>query len=272
MFPLVTEPPVIQSVDRALRLLTIVATSADGLGAGEVAARAGINRSTAWKLLATLERHGLVDRDAGGRYIAGVGLVTLAAGATWTAVAQRARPILSWLSAATGETAVASVVTGAGITGVSQVDGPSALGVRWVGDPLPLTSTSPGKLLLAAMAPDALDAMLRQPITPMTARSVTDPAVIRRELEVVRRDGIATSIGDHELGVNGVSAPVLDDAGRLIAAVSVTGPDVRLGEARIAQVAPLVRDAAGRLQDALGRRSTTTEATVHATDEREVGR
>jgi DNA-binding IclR family transcriptional regulator len=250
----------IQSVDRALRLLAIVAASREPVSGVEVATRAGINRSTAWKLLATLEEHRLVDRDATNRYVVGIGAISLTTASPWTAAAHRARPLLLALSARTAETTVLSVVNGNGITGVSQVDGPNALGVRWVGDPLPLTSTSPGKLLLASLLAADLDAVLLVPVPARTARTCTDPAAIRAEIAAVRARGIATSIGDHELGVNGVSAPIHDRAGRLVAAVSVTGPDVRLGEARIDQIEPLVRDAAARLTEAFGIGANDREA------------
>ncbi len=237
----------IQSVDRALRMLEIVAASPEPLTGVEVAARAGINRSTAWKLLATLEEHQVIERDRANRYVVGVGILLLAATVPWSAIAVRARPILETLSAATGESAVVCVVTSNGIAGVAQVDAANALGVRWVGDPLPLTSSSPGKLLLASLPDDALDAMLCEPIPARTTLTLTNPDDVRREIEEVRTRGVAVSVGDHDVGVNGLSAPVNDSAGRLVATVSVTGPDVRLGIDRIAEIEPLVRDGAARL-------------------------
>ena len=68
----------------------------------------------------------------------------------------------------------------------------------------------------------------------------------------MRRTGLGVSLGDYELGVNGVSAPARDNHGRVVAAVSVTGPDVRLSEARIREIAPVLKDAATQLESALG--------------------
>lgn len=241
----------IQSVDRALRMLNVIASSAEPLSGSEVAERAGINRSTAWKLLATLEEHRLVERDRAGRYLVGVGVLTLAAKVPWSSLAIRARPILELLSSATGEAAIVAAVTSNGIVGIAQVDGPNALGVRWTGVSVPLTSSSPGKLLLASLSDDVLEATLSAPIPARTPKTLTNPVDVRQEIDEVRRRGVATSIGDHDVGVNGISAPVFDADDQLVATMSVTGPDVRLSVERIRQIEPLVRDAAARLAESM---------------------
>lgn len=247
----------IQALERGLRLLHVIARSANPLTGVEVADRAGINRSTAWRLLATLEQGGMVERDATGRYQVGVGLFTVAAASRWGAVVRRARPILETLSAAVNETTALAVVQGGGFEVLDQVDGPHALAVRWVGTHMPLLTTSVGKLILADMPHHELDRYLQHPIEVRTTRTLTNPAAIRAELDEVRRTGLGMSLGDYELGVTGVSAAARDERGRISATVSVTGPDVRLAEHRIRDIAPLVRDAAIQLETAL--RHTTQD-------------
>lgn len=235
-----------------MRLLDVIARSRDPLTGVDVADRACINRSTAWRLLATLEQGGMVERDATGRYEIGLELFTLAAASRWGAVTRRARPILEALSAAVNETAAVAVVQGGSFEVLDQVDGPHALAVRWVRMPMPLLTTSVGKLMLAEMPEHEIDRYVQHPIDVRTPKTLTDPADIRAELDEVRRTRLGMSLGDYELGVNGVSAPARDDRGRMVAAVSVTGPDVRLSEDRIREIAPLLRDAATQLESALG--------------------
>ena len=138
--------------------------------------------------------------------------------------------------------------------------------MRWIGRRFPLNCTSPGKLVLAALPEAELGAFLARPIEACTPLTLTDPAAIRAELAEVRTTGIATSIGDHELGVIGISAAARDAAGRPVAIVSVTGPDVRLTAARLDAIAPLVRSAADELARALD--ATGEEMTV--AEERDV--
>jgi IclR family acetate operon transcriptional repressor len=247
----------IQSLERGMRLLHVIARSREPLAGVEVADRARINRSTAWRLLATLEQGGMVERDATGRYEIGLELFTLAAASRWGAVIRRARPTLEALSAEVNETTALTVVQGGSFEVLDQVDGPHALAVRWVGTPMPLLTTSVGKLMLADMPEHELDRYVQRPIEVRTPRTLTDPADIRAELDEVRQTGLGVSLGDYELGVNGVSAAARDSHGRMVAAVSVTGPDVRLSEGRIREIAPLLRDAAAQLETAL--RHTTRD-------------
>jgi DNA-binding IclR family transcriptional regulator len=242
----------IQSLERGMRLLHVIARSRDPLTGVEVADRARINRSTAWRLLATLEQGGMVERDATGRYEIGLELFTLAAASPWGAVIRRARPTLERLSAAVNETTALAVIQGGGFEVLDQVDGPHALAVRWVGTAMPLLTTSVGKLILAEMPERELDRYLQHPIEVRTPRTLTTPADIKAEIDEVRRTGLGVSLGDYELGVNGVSAPARDSHGTVVAAFSVTGPDVRLSEARIREIAPVLKDAATQLESALG--------------------
>jgi DNA-binding IclR family transcriptional regulator len=81
---------------------------------------------------------------------------------------------------------------------IDQVDGPHALGVRWVGITGPLFHTSPGKLVLASLSEQEVDAVLRGPVPATTPHALTDATAIRAQLDEVRRRGIALSIEDHE--------------------------------------------------------------------------
>ncbi len=241
----------IQSLDRALRLLFAIADHGRPMSATDAANAIGLNRSTAWRLLGTLEQHGLLERDEANRYELGVATLRLAARAPWAAVARRARPIIEALAEQAGETTAVAVVTRGGFEVIDQVDGPHALGVRWIGVTGPLLYTSPGKLVLATLTEAELEAALDGTIEPRTPRSLTRLDDIRRELDDVRRRGAARSVEDYELGVNGVSAAATGADGRPVAFVTVTGPSSRLSAERLDEAEALVKAAAARLADAL---------------------
>jgi IclR family acetate operon transcriptional repressor len=247
----------IQSVDRALRMLEIVAVSPVPPSATEIAGAAGVNRSTAWRLLATLERHDLIERDpAGGRYSIGLGAVRVAARAGHAGLVRKARPILERLSRETGEAATLTIGRASGLIVVDQVDAPQVVSVRWTGRTLPISCTSVGKLLLAALPDDEVEQFLKSPLEVRTGRSTTDPAAFRMELEETRRTGIAVSLSEYEVGLNGFSIAAYDDQGGPVAYISVTGPDYRLPVERLAEIEPLLRSARRDLESALRDRTS----------------
>jgi DNA-binding IclR family transcriptional regulator len=168
-------------------------------------------RPTAHRLAVALERHGLLARDADGRFVLGGRLVG------WGATAGRglvdaAQPVLAGLVDATGESAQLYVREGDSRVCVATHERRSGLrDTVPLGAVMPLTRGSGGSVLLA-WAPDG-------------ARFAVEPAV----LETVRRQGWAQSVGEREAGVASVSAPVRDVRGEVVAAISVSGPADRLG-------------------------------------------
>jgi DNA-binding IclR family transcriptional regulator len=229
----------IQSVERSIQLLNALALSRHPLSVAELAAACGLNRSTAWRLLSTLEYHGLVERDGvSQRYAIGYALVRIAAGKTDHAILVRtARPVLEKVAATTGETVNLSIATPDGmVVCIDQVDSATLVGVNWLDRPLPWHCTSAGKLHLALLPPTELDAFLAQgPFQAMTPQTITDPARLRADLELTRQRGYSIVLDELEPGLHAVSAgvPVND---RPIAMISVSGPSFRLAETVLHQL------------------------------------
>ena len=152
----------VQSVDRALTILEILARSGE-CGVTEIAAALAVHKSTAFRLVTTLEQHGLVEQVEGrGKYRLGVGLLRLA-GATSARldVVQEARPLCKQLAAATGETVNLATLSGNSALYLDQVAGSSALqSHNWVGQHIPLHATSNGKVLMAWLSDAELSDLL----------------------------------------------------------------------------------------------------------------
>ena len=236
----------VQSVQRAARLLEAIAQSPESRTAPELAELCGLNRSTAWRILATLEEQGLVDRVTG-RYSIGHAVARLAAAAT-EALPRAARPHLEELSSRTGETVSLAVPRRLQLVYVDQVQAPHVMAADWLGRSVPLHATSTGKALLAFLPPEELEAALTQSLPQFTDQTITDLTELRAELDRTERRGYALSRGELEAALWGASAPIRDGVGRPIAVVSVWGAEARL-------------KAKGRL-DELGRAASATARAV----------
>jgi len=243
----VNGPSRVQSVQRAVGLLKGVADSAAPPTAAELAERCGLNRTTAWRILQTLEDEGILDRDpVSNRYSAGYELTRMAAN-TDESLLRLARPHLVELSSQTGETVSLAVPRGHQLVYVEQIQAPHVMAADWLGRAVPLHGTSTGKALLAWLPASEIDDRLAEPLPSFTNATVTDPVRLREELDEVRRAGYAVSRGELETSLWGVSAAVLDRGCRPIAVVSVWGAERRvqgsgveaLGEATAATAATL---------------------------------
>jgi DNA-binding IclR family transcriptional regulator len=240
----------IQSVDRAIRLLKAIADSPVPLPLAAVAGAAAVNPGTAWRLLATLEDHGLVARDAGG-YAVGYSAVRIAASADETALKTVARPLLERLVDDTQEAASISVPRHMTIVSIDHITSPRVVSAGWVGEQLPLHCTSNGKMLLASLPEDELDAFLRRTLTGLTPATITKPRTLRAELRKVRERGYGTEAEEFEPGLHAVSAAARDARGMPIAILSVSGPAYRMPRPRLDDIGALLVQAAAELEAAL---------------------
>ncbi|MGC1283693.1 MAG: IclR family transcriptional regulator [Streptosporangiaceae bacterium] len=218
----------IQAVDRAIALLKSVAASATPPTVLELARECKLNRSTAWRLLRTLEHHGLVDRDPiTQRYTVGYGAISVAAAVTDDTLVRRVRPLLTKLASATGESVTLAVAKRFNLVYVDQVDPPNVMVPNWLDKPLPLHATSGGKAFLAWLGPDERDAILPEELPRYTPHTITDRAKLERELAEVRSLGYALCAREYEEFSSGASAVVLNTHEYPIAVINVWGPAPR---------------------------------------------
>jgi DNA-binding IclR family transcriptional regulator len=243
----------VQSVDRALKLLAVVAAAAPrGETAAVMAAQCDINRATAWRLLGTLEAHGLVERDPStNRYKVGLALIRMSAAAGYDGLVRRTRPILERVSAQTGETADLAVAGVHGVIYVGEVAPPSVMAINWLAREVPLHATSTGKAFLAWLPPDEALGLLDRPLRGFTESTVTDLDVLLDELAETRARGYAECAGELEPTLYGVSAPVRNATdGRPLAVFSIWGPVDRVPVSRFSELGPVAIEAATEIRAA----------------------
>jgi IclR family acetate operon transcriptional repressor len=250
------EPGMIRSVDRAVAILDLLAL--DGWRAGaEVARSLGVHRSTALRLLATLERHGLVERDPRtSKYRLGPRLSQLASAVRGEAdLRLAARPVCDALASAVGETVTLDVLDGDEVVPVEQATGStSVVSVNWLGTRSPVHCTASGKVMLA-FAPDSVRIrLLAGPLDRRTPRTVVERAELEAQLAAAREAGYARTFEELEVGLNALAAPVRNAAGEVVAALDVSGPAHRLGSSARPELVTRTTEAADDLSRRLGYR------------------
>lgn len=251
-----SEPyPGTQAVMRAVALLKAFTDSQPELGLTELAKAVGLNKTTAFRMLTALESAGLVDKNHEtdsyrlGPEIIALGGRALRANHLYAA----SRSELEALARRTGETATLEVLAGTETLILDEVlsqyfiGTTPSIGTRW-----PAHTTSTGKVLLAQLPEEELNALLTAPLARPTKHSIVNIHSLRRELDLARTRGYALADEELEIGFVAIGAPVHFFDGRVTAAISLGGPSIRMTKSRIDTVAPLVVEAAGRISKRLG--------------------
>jgi DNA-binding IclR family transcriptional regulator len=218
------------SAGKALALLDAFEHVDTSVGVSELARRTGVPKSTAFRLLAVLENHQLVERQ-GKRYCLGKRLFELGNRVSFcrpSAIRDSALPFLSDLYELTHETVHLAVLDGTDVLyleklfGHHQVKAPSTVGGR-----VPAYCSAIGKALLASSDSAALTASLERGLRPRTGYTIVTPSLFREELTAVRSQGVAFDREEANVGVTCVASPIFARNGRLLAAISVCGPTSR---------------------------------------------
>lgn len=248
------KPGHIQSVDRAISVLEFL--SRNGLsGVTEIASLLDIHKSSAYRLIATLQARGLVEQDAESeKYQLGFGLVSLASSVTAEFdLVQRARPVCDQLSNDTDETVTLTVLEGDEPIVLHQsISSSSILTADWTGSDTPIHCTAAGKIFLAYMSPRRVRRILSRNLEQYTPHTVIDHGDLCDQLDAIRAEGYAYTIEELEVGLNAVGAPVFGVDGKVAAVISVSSPAVRLPPDEIPAMGALVNQAAGEISRQLG--------------------
>lgn len=229
-----------QAIDRASTLLLHIMESEQPLSLTQLATSHSLAKSTTSRILSALERNGLVTRDAHGAFIPGHALSRFARSrAGELDLVPQYRPLLQRIASITGETANLAITAADAVELLDQVDGQYLLGTKnWVGSSVPLHCSALGKVLLAFGVAEIPPGRLER----RTPKTIATRAELVSELEQVRRRGFAVIRDELEEGLTAIAAPVRDDAGRVVAAISITGPTTRITNARTPALGLLLVD------------------------------
>jgi IclR family acetate operon transcriptional repressor len=224
--------------------------------AAQLADATSSNRVSVHRILGSFMRHGLVRQEhAGAPYRLGFGLLAMAQKVIHEReLVPLAYPLLEELAARSGETCHLAVLDGGEAVYVAKIESHQSVRlVSRIGARVPLYCTALGKAMMAWADEELLKRLLAvQTFEKKTPRTTTSAEALVAELETIRARGFAIDDIENEDGVRCVGATVLDHTGAPIAAISVSGPAVRVTEKTVHDVGALAARAASSLSAALG--------------------
>jgi DNA-binding IclR family transcriptional regulator len=243
----------VRSVDRAASLLIALGEWDGEAGVTELARSLGLHKSTASRLLATLQKRGLVQQDEdSGKYSLGLALVRLGGQAERTLdLRSAAMAQLRDVALSVKETTTLGVLEGDRVVTIASSDASGKghdRGVRY----LPLHATAPGKVLLSNRPEREVIRLSRVGFMPYTPRTIVRVDLLFEEFARVRKRGFATAFGEHEPTVNAVAVPVFDHRGSVVAALEVRAPGNRILPSRVPELTGRIRDAAAVITENIG--------------------
>lgn len=248
--------PIIQSLDRALRILDLFDEQDSELKITEISRKMDLHKSTVHSLLKTLQEHRYIDQNAEtGKYRLGMKL--LERGQLLLQhldIRSVARAELLELASATGQTAHLVIQEGREGVYIDKVEGPRAV-IRYsrIGRRIPLHCSSVGKVLAAFMNPAEREQLLQEyPFMVHTPRTITDREVFLNELEKVRANGYSIDNQENEPGVRCVAVPIRNHTGQVIAAVSISTLISNVDDQELESFIPVLKRSGERISSRLG--------------------
>jgi IclR family transcriptional regulator, KDG regulon repressor len=252
----------VQSIGRAFAILEEVARNRDGIALADLSKRVGLHNSTTFHLVKTMVSLGYIRQiKESKRYRIGRPLFALAASALdEMEMVSIATPVLDDLSLKTGESSHFASRMSDAVVVMARTPGPGAFQLTdRVGVVRPAYCTALGKVILAALRPDQLDRYLdRIELKALTSKTITSPQRLRRELQDVRRTGIAFDDGEFNNEVRCAAMPVYDFSGQVVGAIGISGPVWRLSIQALQNKARDLSEAAKQLSEAFGASRTST--------------
>jgi IclR family acetate operon transcriptional repressor len=246
----------VRAVERALSLLQLLASAGEGLTLSELAELAGLPVATVHRLLVTLEARRFVRFEPSyGLWQIGVAAFTVgSAFARSRDIVALARPLMRRLVADTGETANLAIADEGEMVYLAQIESREMMrAIARPGGRVKMHCSALGKAILSFL-PDAEVSRILQGhgLAAMTPKTLTTPRGLRAELARTRARGFAIDDEEYAVGLRCIAAPLFDEHARPFAALSISGPSLRIHDGRIAALGELLRTTAAQLTAAYG--------------------
>ncbi len=243
------------TVHKALSLLGFFSEQRLSIGLSEMTKLSGFNKATTLRFLSALEAQGLLEQHPTNKsYTLGPSVLRLAQLRDLSVpLSAAARAILQDLTAATGETAHAAVVSGGALINIASVASPAANRVIIdPGAPMPFHASASGLIYLAFAPPSAVAAAVSHPLKRYTPVTVTERHAVMSLVDTARQAGVAKTIGTFEENVVGYAAPTFGPDGIVCGAIALSLPEVRATAARERGLIAALRDHAAKMTKAHG--------------------
>ncbi|MCX7795331.1 MAG: IclR family transcriptional regulator [bacterium] len=234
----------VQSLERALRIIDLLAHSGKPMGVTEIGKLIGVHKSTAYRLVNTLRQFGYVDQDKETeKYFLGLKPLELS-----SIINERLdikdiiHPYLEELADKTNETVHLAVREGDEIVYIDKVESKHTIRMySRVGARAPLYCTALGKCLLAFGPEELIKKWISKDTLPQrTPNTIKTGKELDEELEKVREQGYALDREEFEPGIRCIGVPIINRKGKAISAISISIPSFRLTEERLQELIPIL--------------------------------
>jgi IclR family transcriptional regulator, KDG regulon repressor len=248
----------VKSVSRALDIITLVSLKREGLGVTEIANQMDINKSSVYRILTTLAQYGYIEQDAeSGRYRLGYTFLDISSKLLESIdIRTEAKPYLRELEKYTDEVIHLVVYDQGEVVYIEKFEGTETLRMHSkVGKRAPMHCTGVGKAILAHLPQIVTEDIINRKGLPVhTKYTITNREQFLLELEAVQQRGYALDLQENEIGITCIAVPIFDNKGNAVAALSVSGPTIRMTEERIEELRPHVLGAGANISRRLGYR------------------
>lgn len=252
----VREKPV-QSVERTLRILELMAERGYPMPLSEISNRLGLKISTTHRLLKTLILKGFAEQDPfTGKYHLGIKTFRIGNTALYALdIRTVARPYLKDLEEKYKETANLAILDQGDVVYIDQVESDKMVKmIARLGSRVPSHCNAVGKVLLSYLGSQELERLFKsRKLEKYTPNTITDPELLKKELEKIRRQGYALDLEETETGIRCVAAPIWNHQGRVIAAIGISGPSSRISiRCLVEEISVAVKGAALEISSKMG--------------------
>jgi DNA-binding IclR family transcriptional regulator len=242
-------------VGKIIKIFEALRVSPSGLQLRDIAAQTGLNKSTAYRFLAHLEKEGYVFRDEGGAYMIGIKLIRLGSGLAYQSTLRNvSRPFMQKLASLTSETVNLATLDGREILYLDVIESPHTFRlVSQVGMRRPLYCTALGKVIIAFLPEaDSETALQGTRFERLTPHTLTDMPRLKKELAKIRQQGFALDDQEAYLGSRCIGVAIFDATGKAVAGISISGPTTRVTPAQIGTFSELAKEVADEISTGLG--------------------
>jgi len=245
----------VQSVKRAMAILEELATEKEGLGVTELAKRINLHKSTVHRLLNTLLDMGYVEQNVSSeKYRLGMKLLFLGGAILERMdIRHEAQDLLKELSQKVNETVHLVVPDGYGAVYIDKIDSNKTIRMySQIGRIAPLHASAVGKAILAYSDDKFIKEVLKKGLEKFTPNTIIEPDKLLQHLKKIREQGFSIDDEENEEGIRCVAAPVFDYRGKVIGAISVSGPTVTVTQKKLKQISESVIECAKKISHRMG--------------------
>ncbi len=249
-------PSGVRVLHKTLDILETIKTTESGFTLAQLARQVELPKATVYRILTTLETRGYLDRASGGGYRMAKKLFDLQRTVPLEQVLTRvALPAMERLAASCKETVNLGILDAGEVVVINTVESPQAVRMSSkIGNRRYLHSTALGKVLLAGIPDKEVLRLIRLRGTPrLTAETLTTKAAVMTEIQKVRHQGWAIDNQENEVEGRCIGAPIAGPDGRVVAALSISGPVFRMDMARARRLVPELQSVCGEIARAVAK-------------------